>query len=118
MPKKDHAWEEQPDHPITLKTENFHDAVKHYPLLVVDCWATWCAPCRMIAPVIDELAKDHQGKIVFGKLDADADPQILGEFGIMSIPTLMVFKNGKKVDQLIGAMPKAVLESRLGPYMT
>jgi thioredoxin 1 len=118
MPPKNQTWDEQPDHPITLKTENFHDAVAHYPLLVVDCWAGWCAPCHMIAPVIEELAKDYKGKMVFGKVDADADPAVLQEFGIMSIPTLLVFKNGKKVDQLIGAMPKAMLESRLTPHLT
>lgn len=118
MPKPTKTWEEQPDHPIKLTSADFHEAVAHYPVLVVDCWAGWCAPCRTVAPIIDDLAKDYQGKIVFGKVDADADPQILGEFGILSIPTLLVFKNGAKVDQLIGAMPKAVLEARLDPFTT
>ena len=111
------TFEENPDHPIELTSENFHDAVKHYPFLIVDCWAAWCGPCHMIAPILEQMAKDYQGKIAIGKVDADSDPQILGEFGIMSIPTLLVFKDGVKVDQIVGAMPRQVLESRLEPHM-
>ena len=110
-------FEESPDHPITLTSANFHEAVGHYPFIIVDCWAEWCGPCRMMSPILDEMAKDHKGKLVFGKVNADTDPQVLGEFGIMSIPTLLIFKNGQKVDQIVGAMPRQVLEARLGRYM-
>jgi thioredoxin 1 len=113
----EHNLEENPDHPIHLTSDNFHDAVKQYPFLVVDCWAEWCAPCWIIAPIIEEMAKEYQGKIVFGKVDADQDPEILGEFGIMSIPTLLIFKDGQKVDQIVGAMPRPMLELRLQPHM-
>jgi thioredoxin 1 len=108
---------ENPEQPITLTTSNFHDAVKHYPFIVVDCWAEWCGPCRMISPILDEMAKEHKGKLVVGKVNADTDPQVLMEYGIMSIPTLLVFKNGEKVDQIVGAMPRQMLESRLEPHM-
>ena len=111
------TFEDNPDHPITLTTDNFHEAVKHYPFILVDCWADWCGPCHMIAPVLDQMAKDHTGKMVIGKVNADTDPQVLREHGIMSIPTLLVFKNGEKVDQIVGAMPRQVLESRLEAYM-
>ena len=109
--------ENSPDHPISLNATNFHEAVGHYPLIIVDCWAEWCGPCRMISPILDEMAKDYQGKIVIGKVNADTDPQVLGEFGIMSIPTLLVFKDGQKVDQIVGAMPRQALEARLEPYL-
>ena len=108
---------ENPDHPIALTTSNFHEAVQHYPFLVVDCWAEWCGPCRMISPILDQMAKDNKGKMVIGKINADTDPQVLMEYGIMSIPTLLIFKNGEKVDQIVGAMPRQMLESRLEPLM-
>jgi thioredoxin 1 len=78
--------------------------------VVVDCWAVWCGPCRMVAPVIEELAKDYAGKVKFAKLDVDKNPATSRKFGIQSIPTLLFFKDGKLVDQKIGAMPKAMLE--------
>ena len=115
MSDNENTWEENPDHPITLTTDNFHDALKHYSNLVVDCWADWCGPCKMIAPVLEAMAKDHQGKLVFAKVNADTDPQVLGEYGIMSIPTLLVFKDGEMLDQIVGAVPRPVLEDRLAP---
>ena len=115
MSDNENTWEENPDHPITLNAQNFHDARQHYPNLVVDCWADWCGPCKMIAPVLEAMAKDHQGKLVFAKVNADTDPQVLGEYGIMSIPTLLVFKDGEMLDQIVGAVPRPVLEDRLAP---
>ena len=117
MSNNENFWVESPDHPIQLNANNFHDARQHYKNLVVDCWAEWCGPCLMIAPVIKELAKAHQGKVVYAKVNADTDPQVLGEYGIMSIPTLLVFQDGEMVDQIIGAVPRPVLEDRLAPLL-
>ncbi|ARA93792.1 thioredoxin [Rhodothermaceae bacterium RA] len=81
--------------------------------VLVDFWATWCAPCRMIAPIIEELAEEFEGRAVIGKLDVDHNPQTAMQFGVRSIPTLLFFKNGQVVDQLVGAVPKRVLVNKL-----
>ena len=105
------------DHPIILNDENFDKEVSKYPVTVVDLWAPWCGPCRMVTPIIENLAKEYVGKIVFGKLNVDENPDISRKFGIMSIPTIIIFKNGKPVDKVIGALPKEVLEQRIGKYL-
>jgi thioredoxin 1 len=102
---------------LELTENNFDEAVKNYPLLVVDCWAEWCAPCKMVAPIIEELAEDYQGKITFGKLNMDYNPSMVARYQIMSIPTLLIFKNSNLVDQKVGAMPKGVLELELIKYI-
>ena len=98
---------------LELTDGNFDDVVKSRPLLVVDCWAQWCAPCRMVAPIIEELAEDYRGKITFSKLNVDYNRSVAARYQIMSIPTLLIFKNGQLVDQKIGVMPKHVLENEL-----
>jgi len=80
--------------------------------LVVDFWATWCGPCRMVAPIIEELAKEYDGKIVVGKCDVEENDDLAAEFGIRNIPTILFFKNGEVVDKLIGAQGKAKLEEK------
>ena len=105
------------DSPIEVTDNNFESLIQEYPLLVVDCWATWCGPCRMLAPVIDELARDYAGKVVFGKMDVDENPRTAMNFGIMSVPTLLVIKGGKLVDQIVGAVPRDYIESKLREYM-
>jgi len=104
------------DKPIVVSDRNFEQTVKSYPLIVVDCWAAWCAPCRAIAPVIEQLARDYSGKVVFGKLDVDENPETAQRFGIQAIPTLLVMKNGQEVDRIIGALPRNQLEAKLGEY--
>ena len=102
--------------PLTITDADIEEAVKKYNTIVVDCWAPWCGPCRMVGPVIEELAKEMQGKVVFGKLNVDENPATSMKHRIMSIPTLLIFKNGNLVDRLIGAYPKEELKKRLAPY--
>ena len=108
---------EYPDKPIHVTDKDLDAVVSKYNLVVVDCWAEWCAPCRMIAPAIEELAKEMKGKVVFAKLNVDENQLTAMKYQIMSIPTLLVFKNGKLVDKIIGAMPKPMLKAKLSPYL-
>lgn len=117
-PKKagDTAKETWPDTPIYVNDGNLEQVVNRYNTVVVDCWAEWCSPCLMIAPVIEELAREMQGKIAFAKLNVDENRGASMKYQIMSIPTLLVFKNGKLVDRIIGAMPKEMLNQKLVQY--
>jgi thioredoxin 1 len=114
--KKEEA-KDYPDRPITITDSNFHETIRRYPLIVVDCWAAWCAPCRMIAPVIDELAREYAGKAVFGKLNTDENRVTSMHYNIMSIPTLLIMKQGVEVDRIIGAVPKKVIEGKLQKHL-
>ena len=104
------------DTPIHIDDSNIDTTVNKYPVLVVDCWAPWCGPCRMVGPVIEDLAKEMQGKVVFGKLNVDENMATSAKYRIMSIPTLLIFKNGKLIDSIIGAMPKEMLKAKIAPY--
>lgn len=104
------------DKPIVVSDRNFDQTAKTYPLVVVDCWAAWCAPCRAIAPVVEQLARDYSGKVVFGKLNVDENPETAQKFSIMAIPTLLVMKDGKEVDRIVGALPKTQLEAKISEY--
>jgi thioredoxin 1 len=102
--------------PVEVTDMNFNDVVRSSSLVVVDCWAPWCAPCRMMAPIIDEMARDYAGKILFGKLNVDENPRVPAEYQIMSIPTFLVFRDGVLIDRIVGAMPRKVLEQKLAKY--
>ena len=102
-----------PDKPIEISDANFDEIVKKYKNVAIDCWAPWCGPCLMIAPVIEELARELKGKIVFGKLNVDNNPKIAMKYNIMSIPTILLFRDGELVDRIIGAMPKEFLVEKL-----
>ena len=99
---------------IALTDENFSDEVLSADLpVLVDFWATWCGPCRMIAPIVEELSSEYEGKAKVCKLDVDTAQKTAAEFGIRSIPTLLIFKEGKVADQLIGAVPKQQITEKL-----
>jgi len=108
--------ENMPDKPIKISDADLDQYIKKYDLVVIDCWAPWCGPCRMIHPIIDELSKEKQGEIVFGKLNVDENQQTAMKYQIMSIPSLLVFKEGKLVDTIVGAMPKEVLKPKIERY--
>ena len=84
---------------------------------LVDFWATWCGPCMMLGPVIEELAEDYEGKAVIAKLNVDESPAIAAQYGIRSIPALLVFKNGKVVDQMLGALPKNQISKKIDEHL-
>lgn len=115
--KEEEVEEMEEDLVLELNPQNFDEALKKYSPLVVDCWAPWCAPCRMVAPVIEELARDYQGRIMFGKLNVDESPALAMKYQIKSIPTMLLFKNGELIDRKIGAMPRKMLEPELTKHI-
>ena len=109
--------ESYPEKPVIVTDADFNQFISKYPLVVVDCWAEWCAPCRMLAPTIDELAAEYRGKIVFGKLDTDNNRATSMQYNISSIPAMLVFKDGNFVGQIIGAVPKEQIVQQLQPLI-
>jgi thioredoxin 1 len=100
--------------PVEIEEAKFDELVLKAKLpVLVDFWAPWCGPCRMVAPVVEELAQDFDGKVSFVKLNVDNSPKVASQYGIMSIPTLMLFKAGKPVDTIVGFRPKAELKKSL-----
>ncbi|MCP2168956.1 thioredoxin [Goodfellowiella coeruleoviolacea] len=105
--------------PVTVTDKTFNDEVlaSDKPVLV-DFWATWCGPCKMVAPVLEEIASEHADKITIAKLDIDANPSTARDYQIMSVPTMMLFQGGKPVKQIVGAKPKAALLSDLSDVLS
>lgn len=103
--------------PITLTDSTFSSEISKHALMVVDFWAAWCPPCRIISPFIEQLAKEYDGRVAFGKLNVDENPLTSNEFEVQSIPTLLIFKNGEAVDGIIGAVPKHQLESKIKSHI-
>ncbi|HIE04895.1 MAG TPA: thioredoxin [Candidatus Latescibacteria bacterium] len=106
-----------PDGPVVVTDGDFDQLISRYPFVVVDLWAEWCMPCRMIAPIVAELAEKYKGRIVFAKLDVEENPSTASRYNVRAIPTLLVFKDGKLVDQMVGALPRSKLESRLSEHL-
>ncbi len=93
--------------PVALTDESFEaEVIQSAVPVLVDFWATWCGPCRMVAPIVDELSQEYEGRLKVGKVDVDSEQKVASEFGIRSIPTLLIFKDGKLADQITGAVPK------------
>ncbi|WP_048098073.1 thioredoxin [Archaeoglobus sulfaticallidus] len=99
---------EKINYPVNVTQSNFNEILKNR-YVVLDFWADWCAPCKMIAPIIDDLAREYDGKVVFGKVNTTEEQAIANRFAITAIPTLIFFRNGKPVDKIVGAMPKGEL---------
>jgi thioredoxin 1 len=103
--------------PIILTDSNFSGTVSANELLVVDFWAPWCGPCRMVGPIIEALSAEYTGKAAFGKMNVDENQVVPNSFGIMSIPTIITFNHGKEVERLVGAYPKAHIEAMIKRYL-
>ncbi len=104
--------------PIVLTDTTFKSSIDTAKgVVLVDFWATWCGPCRMIAPIIEQIAQENDGKVTVGKLDVDVNGQTAMKYGVMSIPTLILFKDGKPVERLVGMMPKERLMAKIKPYL-
>ena len=101
---------------LELNSSNLEEAIRNNSSLVVDCWAPWCGPCRMMSPVIEELAADLKDKITFGKLNTDENQDIAARYQVQAIPTLLIFKDGKLADRKVGALPKKALADELTRY--
>ncbi len=108
---------ELPDKPVVVTDATIDAAASQYPIFILDCWAEWCGPCRTIGPIIEQLAKEMKGKVVFGKLNVDENMQTANKYRISAIPTLMVFKDGKLIDKLVGAYPKPALAAKIQRFL-
>ena len=104
--------------PVTITDRNFAEEVEKSPLLVLlDLWAAWCGPCRIIAPTVEQLAKEFSGKVRVGKLDVDANQMTAARFNVQSIPTLLILKNGREIDRIIGVQSKEAIAQRLEKHL-
>jgi thioredoxin 1 len=103
--------------PLNLDDSNFAQTINKYPLLLVDFWAPWCGPCRMMSPIIDQVGKEYIGKLVVGKVNVDENPNISGQFGISSIPTLILFKRGQVVNNIIGSVSKSRIDEMVKMHL-
>lgn len=103
--------------PLNLDDSNFAQTINKYPLLLVDFWAPWCGPCRMMFPIIDQVGKEYVGKLVVGKVNVDENPNISGQFGISSIPTLILFKRGQVVNNIIGSVSKSRIDEMVKMHL-
>ena len=106
------------DRPLILTDRTFRAEVLSFPgIALIDCWAPWCGPCRMVSPVVEQIATEYAGRVKVGKINIDESRIIASEYAIQSIPTLLIFKGGKLIDRLIGAMPKKEIERHLVPVI-
>jgi thioredoxin 1 len=111
------AKKEMGNEPVHVTDADFEETVKKHPLALIDFWAPWCGPCLALAPAIEELVKDYAGKVLIGKLDVDENPQTAECFQVFSIPTLLIMKNGKEIDRIVGCVPKKHIEAALRKHL-
>jgi thioredoxin 1 len=112
------AQAEKLNKPIVLTDANFSAETSKHDLIVVDFWAPWCGPCRMVGPLVEQLAAEYAGKVAFGKMNVDENMKIPSSFRVMSIPTIVVLRKGQPVETIIGACPKSEIESKFKPFIT
>ena len=105
------------DEPFHLTDENFEETIKNNKLVFVDFWASWCGPCRALAPIVQELAKEYSEKVLISKLDVDKNPTTAERFQVFSIPTMIVFKNGQEAERLVGLIPKNRIDNALQKHL-
>jgi thioredoxin 1 len=103
--------------PLDLDDSNFTQTINKFPLLLIDFWAPWCGPCRMMSPIIDQVGKEYIGKLVVGKVNVDENPNISSQFGISSIPTLILFKRGQAVNNIIGSVSKSRIDEMVRTHI-
>ena len=103
--------------PLDLDDSNFSQTINKFPLLLVDFWAPWCGPCRMMSPLIDQIGKDYVGKLVVGKVNVDENPSVSRQFGISSIPTLILFERGQTVNKIIGSVSKNKIDEMVRMHL-
>ncbi len=106
-----------PSTPVVITDATFDSFAAKHPLTVVDFWATWCGPCRLVEPIVEALAKEYSGKVAFGKLDVDENQSTAMRFNTMSIPTMLILKNGQEIDRIIGAYPREYIENKIKSHM-
>ncbi|MEM3972028.1 MAG: thioredoxin [Saccharolobus sp.] len=115
--KSEEFSKKKEDVTVVLTEENFDDVIKNNKLVLVDCWAEWCAPCHLYEPIYKRVAEKYKGKAIFGRLNVDDNPKIADKYNVLNIPTTLIFVNGKLVDSLVGAVDEEILESIVTKYM-
>jgi len=115
--KQQEKKQEMSTKPIPVTDSNFNEIVDKNSLALIDCWAPWCGPCVVISPIVEELAKEYAGKVLFGKLNVDENPRTAELFRIFGIPTLLIIRNGKEVDRIVGLVPKDHIEAHLKKHL-
>jgi thioredoxin 1 len=113
-------WERKPvadDEPAKVTDSNFNKIVSEHPLALIDFWAAWCYPCRALEPTIEELAREYAGKVFVGKLNVDENPKTAERFNVFSIPTMLITKNGREVERIVGLVPKKHIEAALKKHL-
>jgi thioredoxin 1 len=103
--------------PLEVTDSGFESTIRGSKLVVVDCWAAWCYPCKMVAPIVEELANEYSSVAMFAKLNVDENPSTAMKYGIQSIPTILIIKNGVEVERIVGALPKAQIEAVLKKHL-
>ncbi len=114
MSKKE---ENYPGEPMKVNDDDFQETIEKYPLVLVDFWADWCGPCKMMEPILEDLAEEYQGEIVIAKMNVDNNQEVPSQFGVSSIPTMVLFKDGERADRMVGALQKDQLKQKFEEHL-